>query len=55
MSRTRNIFRDVFVILATILLAYINSKPNDNTSHCIVQPLSKGYKVRASLRSLEKK
>jgi hypothetical protein len=31
MTRTRNIFRVVFILLAGILLIYINRKSNDNT------------------------
>jgi hypothetical protein len=31
MNRTRNIFRVIFLVVAVILLIYINRKSNDNT------------------------
>jgi hypothetical protein len=43
MNRTRNIFRLVFILLAAILLIYINGKSNDN-SMSIVEFKYKTYK-----------
>jgi regulatory protein YycI of two-component signal transduction system YycFG len=55
MNRTRNIFRVAFVMLAVILLVYVNRKSNDNTMSIVEFKYKTFKKIEAdSLNSKQK-